>query len=272
VTPPKNNEQDSRMEESPTRDLQQMNANKPASGLNGGFSFGSNGSTTNGGVLFGGQSTAPSFAFGASTSTSASNPFAPKDNNDGTTSKGFGGFGQNVTPITTSFSFGQPTTAAEEAQRPSTAGAFSFGTTPTSATSTTAAFAFGAPSTSNAFGQTSSGSTPSSPSTFNQPAPFTFGATPPPSNSSFAFGSQPNSPAGGTNLSLPAGGFGGGASFGQAQQQPSSPFSAPIALAPSTSGGGGGSLFTIGAAPAPSPAGGARQIKKLPNRRGGAKR
>ncbi|PPQ66838.1 hypothetical protein CVT26_009617 [Gymnopilus dilepis] len=275
VTPPKNNEQDSRMDESPTRDLQQVNGTKPTSAMNGGFSFGSGSSTTNGGSLFGGQSnTAPSFSFGAS-SSAASNPFAPKDNKDATASKGFGGFGQAPAPIMTSFSFGQTSKPAEEPQRPATAGAFSFGATPTSATSGTPAFSFGQPPASNPFGQSGSGSAPSSPSTFNQPSSFGFGATTPSSTAPFSFGSQPNSPAGGANLTLPAGGFGSGAPFGQAQQpQPSSPFSAPIALAPSTSGGagGGGALFTIGAAPAPAPAGGPRQIKKLPTRRAGAKR
>ena len=42
---------------------------------------------------------------------------------------------------------------------------------------------------------------------------------------------------------------------------PSSPFSAPTQIAPSTSSGG--TLFTIGAAPPPHPG---RPIKKLPNR------
>ncbi|KAF8964107.1 hypothetical protein BDZ97DRAFT_1818002 [Flammula alnicola] len=271
VTPPKNNDNEFRMEESPTRELQQMNGSKLAESRptigGGAFSFGIPSSTAGGGSLFGQNAALPlpasnAFNFGAATST----PFGPKVAK-AEEPKGFSGFGQTAAPtapsISTSFSFGQQAKSPEDAQRPSTAGGFSgFGATPTSATTSTGnAFAFGAPAASNPFAQQPApGSAPSSPSTFNQPSPFT---------GPFAFGSsQPSSPATGGNQSLPPSGFGTGGGFGQ-PQQPSSPFSGPIALAPSTSSGG--SLFTIGASPAPAP-GAPRQIKKLPNRRGGAKR
>lgn len=279
VTPPKNNDAEFRMEESPTRELQQLNGNKTAATLNGAFAFGTSGSSALGGPIFGGTQSATSstpaaspFSFGAP----ASNPFGAKESKP-EEPKGFGGFGQSATapPINTSFSFGQPTKPAEDASRPSSGSGFTFGTTPVSATAPTPAFSFGGSTNANPFGQTNTGSTPSSPSTFNQSTPFSFGSTAPTTSAPFAFGSQPNSPAAGANLTLPPSTTGfGNAGFGQAQQ-PSSPFSAPIALAPSTSGGGGtgggGNLFTIGAAPAPAP-GGARQIKKLPNRRTGVKR
>lgn len=276
VTPPKQ-ENEFRMEESPTRDLQQANHKPPnlRPTIGGGaFSFGnSSSSTTNSGSFFGTQqqtSPAPApapFSF----NSSASNPFASKESN-AEVPKPFGGFGQAAPPaapaITTSFSFGQAN-PTEDAQRPLSGGGFGFGTTPTptSTTAPTNSFSFGAPQASNPFGQpASTGSAPSSPSTFNQPSPFSFGAPAPSTNGGFSFGSQPASPASGGNLTLPSG-FGSGGGFGQ-PQQPSSPFSGPIALAPSTSGGGGASLFTIGSAPALA-AGGPRTIKKLPNRRGG---
>ena len=278
VTPPKQ-ENEFRMEESPTRDLQQANQKPPdlRPTIGGGaFSFGSSSSsTTNSGSFFGAQqqtSPAPApapFSFNSSTS----NPFAAKECN-AEAPKPFGGFGQTAPPaapaITTSFSFGQGK-ATEDAQRPLSGGGFAFGATPTptSTTATTNAFSFGAPQAPNPFNQpATTGSAPSSPSTFNQPSPFSFGAPAPSSNGGFSFGSQPASPASGGNLTLPSSGFGSGGGFGQ-PQQPSSPFSGPIALAPSTSGGGGTSLFTIGSAPAPGP-GGPRTIKKLPTRRGGA--
>ncbi|KAH9483835.1 hypothetical protein JR316_0003313 [Psilocybe cubensis] len=282
VTPPKNNDAEFRMEESPTRDLQQVNGNKTAATLNGAFSFGTSGSSTLGGPLFSGiqnaTSTTPASTpfggFGSTSSGQSSNPFGVKDSKP-EEPKGFNGFGQTAAPpINTSFSFGQPKPA--EDQRPTSGGGFSFGaaTSPAAATPNQA-FAFGAPTSTNPFGQPSTASAPSSPSTFNQPSPFAFGApaAAPATNAPFSFGSQPASPAGGANLSLPqsSGGF-GGAGFGQ-PQQPSSPFSAPIALTPSTSGGApGGSLFTIGAAPAAPPTGGPRQIKKLPTRRTTTKR
>ncbi|CAA7267989.1 unnamed protein product [Cyclocybe aegerita] len=268
VTPPKNNDQEVRMEESPTREPQQPNGmNKAETGptLSGGFSFCANTSTSNG--IFGNTVPSPQsapFTFGGAP---ASNPFAPKDK-----PKGFGGFGQPTSAppaITTSFSFGTPKTAEEA--RPSSAGGFTFGT-PTS--TAPAAFSFGASAVPNPFAQAAGGSAPSSPSTFSQPSSFPFGASAP--TNAFSFGSQPASPAAGANLTLPqpalSSGFGNAGGFA-AGPSPSSPFSGPIALAPSTSGGvGGGSLFTIGAAPPPvQGASGSRAIKKLP-RRGAVKR
>jgi nucleoporin NUP1 len=299
VTPPRNPDNEFRMEESPTREIQQSNeANKPALALGSGFSF--NASTPIGTSLFGGgpqkltSPLAPTSPFSFS-SSSPSNPFAPKDKAE--EAKAFGGFGQAstvpsapsnsfaptdktdeskpfgtfgktnaVSSTSIGFSFGQMTKASEETQRPPTTGSFSFNTTPTSAT-TSSPFSFGTPQNANPFGQATSSSAPSSPSTFTQPSPFAFGAPAPSTNTSFGFGSQPTSPAGGANLTLPqpsSSGF----TFGQQAPQPSSPFGAPIPLAPSTSSTG--ALFTIGAAPAPAGvAGGPRQIRKLPNRRGG---
>ena len=280
VTPPKNSDNEFRMEESPTREIQQNGNGKLAESRPtlGGFSFVTNNSDSNtGSSLFGGGQNsatgAPSstpFSFGGS--SSLANPFAPK-NPQPEEPKGFTGFGQTtpVAPtISTTFSFGQQLKSPEDAQRPSTTGPFSFAATPTSATSATPAFSFSGTANSNPFGQPPSGSAPSSPSTFNQPSSFAFGASAPSAGNAFAFGSQPASPAGGANLTLPQSSFGTGGGFGQsAPQQPSSPFNSPLALAPSTSSGG--SLFTMGSAPAPA-TNGPRQIKKLPNRRGGAKR
>ena len=297
VTPPRNPDNEFRMEESPTREIQQSNdANKPALALGSGFSF--NASTPMGTSLFGGGPQnltsplppTPPFSFSGS---SPSNPFAPKDKVDDP--KAFGGFGQasaapsaqsnsfsptdktdeskpfgtfgktNAVPSTsTGFSFGQMTKASEETQRPPTTGSFSFNTTPTSATASSP-FSFGTPQNATLFGQTTSSSAPNSPSTFAQPSPFAFGAPAPSTNTSFGFGSQPTSPAGGANITLPQPTSSGGFTFGQQAQQPSSPFGAPIPLAPSTSSAG--TLFTIGAAPVP--VGGPRQIRKLPNRRAG---
>ena len=299
VTPPKNPDNEFRMEESPTREIQQSNeANKPSLALGSGFSF--NASTPIGTSLFGGgpqnlTSPLPPTSPFSFSSSSPSNPFAPKDKVD--EPKTFGGFGQasavpsppsnsfappdkndehkpfgtfgktNAVPSTSiGFSFGQMTKASEETQRPPTTGSFSFNTTPTSATASSP-FSFGTQN-ANPFGQATSSSAPSSPSTFTQPSPFAFGAPAPSTNTSFGFGSQPTSPAGGANLTLPQPTSAGGFTFGQQAQQPSSPFGAPIPLAPSTSSTG--ALFTIGAAPAPAGvAGGPRQIRKLPNRRGG---
>ena len=295
VTPPRNPDNEFRMEESPTREVQQSNeANKPALALGSGFSF--NTSSPIGTSLFGGgpqnlTSPLPPTSPFSFSSSSPSNPFAPKDKVDepkafgfGQASamppapsssfaptdktdepKPFGTFGKSsaVPSTSTGFSFGQMTKASEEI--PPTTGSFSFNTTPTSATASSP-FSFGTPQNANPFGQATSSSAPSSPSTFTQPSSFAFGA-PPSTNASFGFGSQPTSPAGGANLTLPHPTSSGGFTFGQQTQQPSSPFGAPIPLAPSTSSA---ALFTIGAAPAPAGvAGGPRQIRKLPNRRGG---
>ena len=262
VTPPKGHDLDLRMEESPVREMQ-VNGNgkapeaRPAIGSTAPFSFGGAGSSgVNGSSLFGAQggtasSTSP-FTFGVASSAS-SNPFAPKKPEE---SKPFGGFGApQAPPINTSFSFGQQ---QPEENRPSSAGAlFAFGQTPTSATNPTPTFAFGgANASSNPFGA-ATGSAPASPSTFAQPSSFSFGATSATNSNAFAFGSQPSSPAAAANATLPPP-AGNATGFGQTPS-PSSPFTAPLPLATSTSGG---ALFTIGAAP-PT---GQRQIKKLPRR------
>ncbi len=275
VTPPRSLDQEVRMEESPSRDMQlNDNGNMAAT-----FSFAAGSNGVNGSSsLFGGSqvtaatsstsSTTSPFTFGVST-PSVSNPFTQKKPEE---SRPFGGFGAPA--INTSFSFGQQ---QKDETRPLSAGdLFAFVQTPTSSTNTITAFPFGAPTpvSTNPFASVT-GSAPSSPSTFNQPTPFTFGAppvAPVASSSAFTFGSQPASPAGGPNLSLPQPSvsttFGNGGGFGQTPS-PSSPFTAALPLAPSMSSGGT-PLFTIGAAPAPSPAG-QRQIKKLP-RRGPVKR
>ncbi|KAF5324549.1 hypothetical protein D9611_004477 [Ephemerocybe angulata] len=264
-TPPKNNDQEFRMEESPTREIQPGGPPKPT--LN--FSFGNSNATS---TLFGGSApssatTAPSFGgFGAS---APSNPFSsPKTTEESKP------FSFTVTPATSApaapaapFSFGPSTSTGSEAPRPSSSG-FSFGGAPTP---TTAAppFSFGgAPAAApNPFASGAPASAPGSPSTFNNPSPFAFNSsTLPAPNAAFSF-SQPASPAG-SNSGLPSTGFGAQSSgFGQAA--PSSPFApAPLALSTST----GGSLFTIGAAPAQPAVGGAapRVTRKLPTRRPGA--
>lgn len=281
-TPPKNQDQECSMEESPTRDVQAVNGmNKPPERPTLGFSFGSNVPASIFGNQSNGSAPASSSSFSFNTASSSSNPFA-KDNKPDE-NKPFGGFGQtlNVPSSTPGFTFGQSKPADNnDSVRPSTPASFGFGgPAPSSATGPGSTFAFGGPgnnSTGSAFGQATqpSSSAPSSPSTFSQPpqpSPFSFTAAPLPSvNTAFSFGSQPASPAGGNSaLSLPQpatpSGFGAG---GFGQPQPSSPFGAPAPSAPAPSGGG--TLFTIGAAPS-APAG-ARTIRKLPIRRGGAKR
>jgi len=114
------------------------------------------------------------------------------------------------------------------------------------------------------FGQ-QNGSVPNSPSAFSQPLPFGFGSTTPTSTSNpFTF--QSSSPITTTPSSAP------GFAFGQqppTQAQPSTPVSPfPAPGSPQTAGG---SLFNIGASPTvQSPS--SRAIKKLPTRRGGARR
>lgn len=260
ITPPKNNDQEFKMEESPTRDIQHTNNdNKPSFGS---FPFGN--PPTSGSVLFGGPTSAPPVATAPFPFSSgpASNPFSPQPIKE---SKSEGmkpfSFGQSSTSSSgTGYPFGSTQTATES-PRPSTAGSFNVAG-PGTPTSTTPGFTFGATPTNNPFGQSSGGSAPGSPSTFQSSA-FNFGA---PSGSAFSsFGSQPASPATGTTNLPPAATpvtFGGaGTGFGSA---PSSPFSAPTQIAPSTSSGG--PLFTIGSAPPPQPGGQNRVIKKLPNR------
>ena len=262
LTPPQK-EQEMRMEESPTRGGgMDMNGDPPKP--TNGFSFGVPSASSPFGQPS--QPTASPFAFGVKTEP-------PKVDTKPTGS--FASFGQSAT--TSAFSFGQK--PAESTQSPISSTPFGvsspFGQTPTS---TAPAFSFGAPSNTNGgFGHPSAAanSQPASPSTFGQPAaPFAFNATPTsvtaPSNP-FAFGSQPASPAT-VNAGLPqppgsSGGFTFGAPSPATSQAPSSPFGA----APSLPTPGGSVGFTIGSA-APQPqaqAGGARQIKKLPTRRGG---
>ncbi|KAJ6606599.1 hypothetical protein DFH09DRAFT_1017675 [Mycena vulgaris] len=265
VTPPRNDMQEFRMEESPTREMQANPEVKPAEprptlgGVGSGFSF----NNPSSGSIFGQAPAAAApapFTFGGSPSP---NPFAAPTQ---TENKPFGG-GDFGRPASTSnpFAFGQNNASSSsiDPPRPSTTGSFSF---QSSGSSTGTGFTFGGGNpTNNPFApQPSAGSAPNSPSTFNQP--FSFGTTAPQQSGSFSFGSsQPVSPAGAAS-SLPQpttpGGFGGGG-FGT---QPTSPFSAG-GLAPTPSQqSAGGSLFTIGAAP-PPPASGPRVLKKLPRRK-----
>ncbi|KAF4578613.1 hypothetical protein EYR36_000420 [Pleurotus pulmonarius] len=266
-TPPKpaNDEQEMRMEESPTRESMQPNRDLPKPTLN--FSFVSG--NTSGSALFGGNSTASSpFSFGP---PSTSNPFGAKPDisvkptEPAKTPFSFGA-SNNANPPAAPFSFGPST--SNDGSRPNTASPFSFNNTsaPTSATGP-APFSFGAPSsstpTANPFSSVN-GSAPNSPSVFSQTPAFSFGANPGSTNTSaatspaqpFSFGgSQPASPAAPAS-SLPiASGFG--------SVQSSTPFGV------GAPGGGGQPLFTMGAPPANNTPSGARQIKKLPTRRGG---
>ncbi|KAI0713253.1 hypothetical protein C8Q76DRAFT_768424 [Earliella scabrosa] len=262
ITPPQK-EQDMRMEESPTRGsgMDMNGEQQPTLKLSNGFTFGAPSTSSPFGQPS--QSAASPFGFGGKTETKVETKPASS----------FGSFGQSTT--TSGFPFGQK--PAESVQSPISPAPFGastpFGQTPTTSAP---AFSFGAPASSTGgFGQPSSAvnSQPASPSTFGQQqAPFGFGSTPTsataPSNP-FAFGSQPASPAtGNAGLPQPPGSSGGpsftfGASSPATTQAPSSPFGAAPTL---PSGGGVG--FTIGSA-APQVASGARQIKKLPNRRGG---
>lgn len=246
VTPPKAQDQEVQMDESPTRDIQSSNV-KP------GFSFSQ---TPTSSSLFGTQSgNTPSsspFTFGPL----ASNPFATPAKEVKPVPKKPIDFSQ-----TSPFPFGQNNKAPDVAgtvQSPTSA-PFSFGPS-------TSTFTFGPGSASNnPLGQPQAGSAPSSPATFSA-SPFSFGT--PASNPAFMFGSsQPASPVGGTNLTLPppSSNF-GNSGFGQSA--PSSPFNTTSPLAPSAPSA---PLFTIGSAPMAAP-GAPRQIKKLPSRRSGPKR
>ncbi|KAK1220145.1 hypothetical protein PQX77_017109 [Marasmius sp. AFHP31] len=242
--PPSGTDQEVRMEESPTRDLQKPSEPRPSLG----FSFGS--------------STSSPFAQASTNQTpaSTSSPFSF----GGSSTPGGSGFGikTDVKPASSSFSFGQaqPTSATSTSSpfnfgaakqdndppRPSTTGSFSFGQSP----STTAPpFAFGASSnnTSNAFGSAQAGSAPGSPSTFGQtPAFGNTGASNP-----FSFGSQPASPAT-PSSSLPQGSGFGAPSGGFSASQPS----------------GGASLFTMGSSSPATTNPQGRNIKRLPKRGG----
>ncbi|KAJ2916054.1 hypothetical protein MD484_g4395, partial [Candolleomyces efflorescens] len=264
VTPPKNNDE-CRMEESPTREVQ-PNARPTLS-----FPFSNTASTLFGPPAQGTVSPAVAPPSPFTFNTPATNPFSPAKVTEEAKPFAFGTTpAATPTSVAAPFSFGPSTSTGGEAQRPSTGGGFPFGNSATP-TTTAPSFSFGANPPPNPFATGPVSSAPSSPSTFNQASPFSFHAPLPAATSPFGFGSQPASPAGST-VGLPATGFGASSpAFGQA---PSSPFSAPAPLTPSTSTGAPGPLFTIGAAP-PQPAagaGGARQIRKLPQRRTGAKR
>ncbi|KAL7283175.1 hypothetical protein ACG7TL_002601 [Trametes sanguinea] len=259
ATPPKD-ENEMRMEESPTRnggmDMNGHEQPKPSTGFTFGAPSGSSGISPFGQPS---QLAASPFSFGAKTEPKPEpKPAAPFSFGTSTSSGGGFGFGQkpaentqspiSPAPFGSSMPFGQA--AAPPAQ---SAPSFSFG------------------ATSGGFGQSAS-STPASPSTFGQPAPFSFGtptsATAP--SNPFAFGSQPASPAtSNTGLPQPPGSSGGptGFSFGQPSPATTQPPASPFGAAPPAPGG---VSFTIGAAaPQPQAAAGARAIKKLPNRRGG---
>ncbi|KAL1947565.1 hypothetical protein VTO73DRAFT_13289 [Trametes versicolor] len=265
ATPPRQ-EQEMRMEESPIRGGgMDMNGHDQQQGLkpSTAFSFGAP-SGSSGASPFG-QPTQPAaspFSFGAKTEPKPeTKPAAPFSFGHSTSSGGGFGFGQKP---------------AESTQSPISPAPFGsstpFGQASNPPPLTTSGFSFGAQSApSSGFGQASS--TPASPSTFGQPAPFSFGtptSTTAPSNP-FAFGSQPASPAtGNTGLPQPPGSSSGpGFAFGQpspaASQSPASPFGA----APPAPGGG--VAFTMGSAAQPQ-ASGPRTIKKLPTRRGGRQR
>lgn len=302
ATPPKN-DQEERMEESPTRSMD-TNEKPTTSGF-----FASR--TLNFGQSEGSGGTSTPFTFGSS--SISSNPFAskPEDKLESrSASSGFsfgssgggGGFGfgqkepEPSRPTFSSappFTFGKPETRTQQTSSTSpfgfgtqklpeintsaSSGGFSFGQKPpessqgtssfgfgqsSPASTTTSPFAFGSNqgAVSSSFGQQNA-SAPSSPSTFNQPPSFSFGNSTTPSTApSNPFGFQPSSPV---SNPAPNGSFSFGQSTTPQPQSPASPFSAPTS--PQTTGG---ALFTIGAAPN-NPTAGARQIKKLPTRRGG---
>ncbi|GJE86801.1 hypothetical protein PsYK624_028840 [Phanerochaete sordida] len=246
--------------------------NKPASG----FMFGQPGASTgfpfpqkpaNGGAA---PSTPAGFAFGKPAESAA--PSAPP---------GFAFTPKPAEPTPapgtpTGFVFGPKPTESNAA---ASTGGFAFGAPPTP-TTTGQGFAFGAPqlAPSTSFGAqaTSATSTTPSPNPFSQPAqpaggfggfgvPTPTSATAP--SQGFAFSSQPASPAV-PSSGLPGQNGAAGFPFGSNAAPASSPSPfAPTAALPSA----GGPVFTMGAAPPPTPGGSVagRQIKKLPARRGG---
>ncbi|KAI0781205.1 hypothetical protein BD413DRAFT_608371 [Trametes elegans] len=258
ATPPRQ-EQEMRMEESPTRGGG-MDVNgqeqKPSSGFSFGALSGSSGVSPFGQTH---QSTSSPFSFGVKSEPKPeTRPAAPFSFGTSTSSGGGFGFGQKPPDNTQS-----PISPAPFGSS-APFGAQSSGTP----TTNTPAFGFGAQNATSGggFGQPAS-STPASPSTFGQPAPFSFGtptsATAP--SNPFAFGSQPASPAtGNAGLPQPPGSSSGPSfAFGQPSpattQSPASPFGA----APPAPGGG--VAFTMGSAAPQQQAPGARAIKKLPN-------
>ncbi|KZT74226.1 hypothetical protein DAEQUDRAFT_807895 [Daedalea quercina L-15889] len=275
ATPPRN-DQEVRMDESPTRgagmDMSGHGGAKEPLKLTTGFPFTQPGATTSpfGQTAQSNASTSP-FTFSASSSAPSVFGGAKTESKQETKTSGFG-FGQSSG---SGFSFGQkPADAPAPSVSPNSfGGSGGFGQT-SAAPSASAPFAFGRSTSSGGsggFGQTSATSSTPSPSAFGSSTGFPFSATPTsataPSNP-FPFGSQPASPAT-SNPGLPSasGTTNAPFQFGQPTQTPApapaSPFGAPAALPPS------GAVFNIGAASAPAPATGVRQIKKLPTRRGG---
>ncbi|EIW85364.1 hypothetical protein CONPUDRAFT_162572 [Coniophora puteana RWD-64-598 SS2] len=260
ITPPK--DQEVSMDESPVRDANVTNDGKPAERPSLNFSFGS------GSVLFGNQSSSqpPSAGGFGFNSPSTPNAFGSKPEEKSTENKTGFAFGQSST--NSPFSFGKPLDSPATAT--STNAPFSFGQSSPSA-APSSPFTFGTPANSSPFGAAASpASAPTGP--FSQPqSTFTFGGsnnTQPSSNGAFTFGSgsQPASPANNNVPLSQPGGSGGAFAFGQSNgSAPSSPFAAPTPPPAE----GGGALFTIGAAPQTQTPPGLRQIKKLPNRRGG---
>ncbi|KAI0818811.1 hypothetical protein BC629DRAFT_677601 [Irpex lacteus] len=262
VTPPKREDSEVMMDESPVRPPTELSSRPELPKLNaGGFSFnlpgassspfGQSPQTTNG-FPFSSQPPASSTLFGAKTETKpAEKPAASAF-----------GFGQSTAP-STGFAFGAPKPA--ESNTPAHVSGFNFSTPAPTPTAASAPFGFSAPqiSQSNSFGSNAAPASPFGQPTGNTGFAFGAGTTPTATTSPFTFtGSQPASPAA-TNAGLPAqngstGGFTFGAPSAAAPAAASSPFAAPAALPEP-----GGTLFTMGAAP---PAG-QRQLKGLPKRR-----
>lgn len=245
VTPPQE-DKEVRMDESPTRDLNNKSdvVQKPANS----FSFGTSGSSAFG--QNNNSNLTSSFAFGGAPSP---NPFENKVENKST------GFSFNriaSAPVTSAgFSFGQKQTG-------STPATSVFGSQPSAFgqnTSSGSPFSFGATSSTNPFGQVSS-TTPSSPQQFQPSTSTPFSFTPPsmPNNPFNFSSSQPSSPQLGGNSTAP--------------QSPSTSGS-PFVFGQSTNNqqsSSSGSLFNIGTAPPPTTTTGSgstpRQMKKLPKR------
>lgn len=293
VTPPRE-EEEVRMEESPTRVVevttQRPNEDSFFAGRVLNFSQG-NGSTSS------------SFDFG--TASGDSNPFGGKLEEKTKPSTGFAfsssgpGFGQpspaftfgkvdnTSQPATPSspFTFGTsklPEINTFGASQTTSSSPFNFNQRPGSSQGSSG-FAFGQQqspvATGNQFtfsqGQTlappppsfgqQNGSVPNSPSTFNQPLSFGFGPATPTSTSN-PFNFQSSSPITATPSNAPGFAFGPQPPTQAQPSTPVSPFPVPGSPQPT-----GGSLFNIGASSTvQSPS--TRAIKKLPTRRGGARR
>jgi len=218
-----------------------------------GFAFGSSGSG------FGQPS--PAFTFGKV--DNVSQPATPSSPFTFGTSKlpEINPFGTSQTTNSAPFNFGQrpgssqgpPGLTFGQQQSPvTTSSPFNFGQGQTLAP------------TPLSFGQ-QNGSAPNSPSTFNQPLSFGFGSATPTSTSN-PFNFQSSSPITTTPSSAPGFNFGPQPPTQVQPSTPVSPFPVPGSPQPA-----GGSLFNIGAPPVvQSPS--TRAIKKLPTRRGGARR